>query len=158
MIVRLVCVGSIKGPLSEAAADYEDRVRRYWRMEVDEVPAGVGKSRKADASAVVASEEVRILGRISPESRVVALTREGREWSSRKLARTLQDWAVHSAPEATFVIGGAHGLGPGILEKADHLLSLSAFTYPHELARVVLLEQLYRAGTITRNEPYHKGP
>lgn len=158
MIVRLVCVGGAKGPLAEVVAEYEGRVRRYWRLEIHEVPAGIGKSSKVDASAVKIAEGDRILGRVSPGSRLVALTREGRPWSSRRLARSLQEDAIRSVPEVTFVIGGAYGLGPSVLERADHRLSISAFTLPHDLARLVLLEQLYRAGTITRNEPYHKGP
>ncbi len=78
--------------------------------------------------------------------------------SSADLAGYLQDHALHSTPEVCFVIGGASGLDAGILDRAQKRWSLSDATLPHELARLVLAEQLYRAGTIIRNEPYHKGP
>ena len=89
---------------------------------------------------------------------MVALTRTGRGMSSADLASYLDDQALHSTPEVCFVIGGAFGLGPGILNRAQKRWSLSKATLPHELARLVLAEQLYRAGTILKNEPYHKGP
>jgi 23S rRNA (pseudouridine1915-N3)-methyltransferase len=77
---------------------------------------------------------------------------------SRELAGFLQDQALRSVPDVTFVIGGAFGLGEEVLTRSTTTLSLSTLTLPHELARLLLAEQLYRAGTISRNEPYHKGP
>ena len=88
----------------------------------------------------------------------MALTREGKALGSRDLARYLEERALHSVDAVTFVIGGAFGLGGGVLKRSDLLLSLSAMTLPHDMARLLLVEQLYRAGTISRNEPYHKGP
>jgi 23S rRNA (pseudouridine1915-N3)-methyltransferase len=76
---------------------------------------------------------------------------------SPELARYLESLALRSVPEVSFVVGGAFGLGPGVVKRANRTLALSAGTLPHELARLVLAEQLYRAGTILRNEPYHKG-
>lgn len=158
MILRILAVGSVKGPLAPAVADFEDRARRYWRVEAGEVQGGLGRSRKAAAEAVKAAEEERLLARLAPDAWVVALTRDGKGMSSRELARSLEEKAVHSVPEVTFVIGGAFGLGEGILRRADLKMSLSTMTLPHEVARLLLAEQLYRAGTILRNEPYHKGP
>ena len=87
----------------------------------------------------------------------MALTRSGEPLGSEALARFLGDLALRSSPGVAFLIGGAHGLGAGVLAQARRRLALSAMTLPHELARVVLAEQLYRAGTILRGEPYHKG-
>lgn len=158
MIVRILSVGAVKGPLAGAVEGYEDRAGRYWRLEVSQVRAGLTKSRRAHDEAVKAAEEARILEVLAGNAWVVALTREGKGMASRDLARSLEEKAIRSVPEVVFVIGGAFGLGEGILRRADEELSLSAMTLPHEVARLVLAEQLYRAGTILRNEPYHKGP
>ena len=77
--------------------------------------------------------------------------------NSPEFTRYLESLALRSVPEVTFVVGGAFGLGAGVLKRANRRLALSAGTLPHELARLVLAEQLYRAGTIIKNEPYHKG-
>lgn len=158
MNVRILAVGAVKGTLAVPVEEYQERARRYWRLETEEVPAGLGRSRKADAGSVKAAEEERLLERIPENARVLALTREGKGMGSRALARTLEEMTVRSVPQAIFVIGGAFGLGDGVLRRADLRISLSPMTLPHELARLVLAEQLYRAGTILRNEPYHKGP
>ncbi|MFO8172943.1 MAG: 23S rRNA (pseudouridine(1915)-N(3))-methyltransferase RlmH [Gemmatimonadota bacterium] len=158
MIIRLLSVGSAKGPVAEAAAEFEKRARRYWRMEAVEVQAGAAGRGKAHAEAVMAAEEARLLERLPKEGWVVALTRSGRRMTSRELARHLEEKAVRSVPVVSFVIGGAFGLGEGILRRADLSMTLSSLTLPHEVARLLLAEQLYRAGTILRNEPYHKGP
>jgi len=159
MRVSLLCVGAAKGALRPAIAEYEDRISRYWRFQVSEVDGGVGKGRKVDEEQVRTAEEDRLLARL-PEGRraLIALTRDGKTWGSRELAQFMEEQAVRSVQEVTFVIGGAFGLGKTILERSDHKLSLSAMTIPHEIARLLLAEQLYRAGSILRNEPYHKGP
>jgi 23S rRNA (pseudouridine1915-N3)-methyltransferase len=138
--------------------DYEQRAGRYWRLDVAEVAAGLKKGQKGDRPAVLRAEGERLTARI-PDGRpeVVALTREGKGSSSRELAEMLQEYALRSVPEVCFVIGGAFGLGQEVLQRASRRLSISQFTLPHELARLILVEQLYRAGTILRNEPYHKG-
>ncbi|HUF76707.1 MAG TPA: 23S rRNA (pseudouridine(1915)-N(3))-methyltransferase RlmH [Longimicrobiales bacterium] len=156
MKVVVVAVGRVKGALEGAVADYEARAARYWKLEVVEVPAGVKGSRGAPAERVLKAEAERILARLPPGLDVVALTREGRGTSSRELAAYLQELGTRSAPGVAFVIGGAFGLGEAVLGRAARKLSLSALTLPHEMARLVLAEQLYRAGTIVRGEPYHK--
>jgi 23S rRNA (pseudouridine1915-N3)-methyltransferase len=156
--VTLVCVGDTKGCAAEAVADYEARARRYWRFSVIEVEAGAGKAKKPDSRAVLAAEEARVLSRLPGGAEAVALTRAGKAMGSRAFAKFLQEKAVRSVSEVAFIIGGAYGLGEGVLARARLHLSLSKMTLPHEMARLVLAEQLYRAGTIVRNEPYHKGP
>jgi 23S rRNA (pseudouridine1915-N3)-methyltransferase len=159
MKVNLLCVGDAKGSLRSAIEGYEERVGRYWRFQVSEVEAGIGKGRKVDEGKVRKAEEDRLLARLPKGGgELVALTREGRALGSRELAQFMADRALRSVQEVTFVIGGAFGLGRGILGRSTLKLSLSPMTFPHEIARLLLAEQLYRAGTILRNEPYHKGP
>ena len=103
-------------------------------------------------------EEERILARIPEKAELIALARAGTSLDSRGLAKVLEEKALRSTRDLAFVIGGAYGLGEGVLGRANLRLSLSALTLPHDIARLLLAEQLYRAGTILRNEPYHKGP
>lgn len=156
MRVLVVVVGKARGDLAAAIEEYERRAKRYWKLEIVEVGAGSGRG-DAEPAAVKEAEAERILAKIPAELEVVAMTREGGEMSSRQLARYLQGRAVRSSPGVAFVIGGAFGLASPVLERARRSLSLSAMTLPHEMARLVLAEQLYRAGTILRGEPYHKG-
>ena len=123
-----------------------------------EVASGGAGCAKAHPERAIAVEEALLLARLPEPAQIVALTRTGRGMGSTDLASYLQDHALHSTPEVCFVIGGAFGLGAGVLDRAHKRWSLSEATLPHELARLVLAEQLYRAGTIVRNEPYHKGP
>ena len=141
MKITTIVVGRAGAPLKDAILEYETRVGRYWKFNVIEV-----------------TSEARLLARLPEHAQIVALTRTGQGMSSTDLADYLQDHALHSTPEVCFLIGGAFGLGPDILERAQKRWSLSDATLPHEMARLVLAEQLYRAGTIVRNEPYHKGP
>ncbi|HZD04600.1 MAG TPA: 23S rRNA (pseudouridine(1915)-N(3))-methyltransferase RlmH, partial [Longimicrobiales bacterium] len=126
-----------------------------WKLEVVEVEAGARRGEEPEE--VVAAEAERILARLPREAGVVALTRKGKGMTSRGLARWLSRQAV-DASDVAFVIGGAWGLDAVVLERASRHLSLSPMTLPHEVARLCLAEQLYRAGTIVRGEPYHKGP
>jgi 23S rRNA (pseudouridine1915-N3)-methyltransferase len=96
------------------------------------------------------------MARAPTHAAAVALTRKGRAMSSRTLAKWLSERALE-ARDVAFLLGGAYGLGPDVLNNVGHQLSLSSMTLPHEMARLVLVEQLYRAGTILRGEPYHKG-
>lgn len=153
MKITVLAVGRVKGPLAPAVREFRERAERYWSLEVVEVGEG-GGSRPA---AVLESEAEALLARIPDAAAVWALTRSGTGITSRGLASYLESLAVASASGVTFVLGGAHGLGDRILRKADRRLALSPMTLPHDLARLILLEQLYRAGTIRRNEPYHKG-
>lgn len=154
MKLLVVAVGRVRGPLAAAVEEYEQRAARYWKLEVVEVAAGRAG---ADPGGVLAAEAARILARIPDGFEVVALTRAGRGMDSVELSRYLEEHAVRSSPGVAFVIGGAFGLDPSALSRARRRLSLSELTLPHEMARLLLAEQLYRAGTIVRGEPYHKG-
>jgi 23S rRNA (pseudouridine1915-N3)-methyltransferase len=155
MRIAVVVVGKVRGDLAPAIEEYEQRAGRYWKLDVVEVTAGAG-SGKAPAARVQEAEAERILARIPGELEVVALTRAGDTMGSRELAGYLEKHAVRSSAGVAFVIGGAYGLGAAVVRKARKKLSLSTFTLPHEMARLVLAEQLYRAGTLVRGEPYHK--
>ena len=157
MRILVVAVGRVRGALEEAVAEYEGRARRYWKLDVIEVAAGVKGSASAPRERVLGVEGERILAKIPAELDVVALTRGGVDMGSRELATYLEGLGTRSAPGVAFVLGGAFGLGSTVLARAQRKLSLSALTLPHEMARLVLAEQLYRAGTIVRGEPYHKG-
>jgi 23S rRNA (pseudouridine1915-N3)-methyltransferase len=156
--VRLVVivVGKVRGDLAPAVLEYETRAGRYWKLDVVEVGAG-GPGRHAAPEQVRRAEAERILARMPSDLEGVALTREGKGMGSEKLARYLQRHAVGSLPGVVFVVGGALGLADEVLARCRRRLSLSDMTLPHEMARLVLAEQLYRAGTILRGEPYHKG-
>lgn len=155
MKVVVAVVGKARGELAPAVAEYEERAGRYWKLEVTEVSGGAG-SGSAPAERVLEAEAERLIARIPDGLEVVALTRMGKTMGSRELAGYLERHAVRSSPGVAFVIGGAFGLGAPVLEKARSTLSLSTLTLPHEMARLLLAEQLYRAGTIVRGEPYHK--
>lgn len=154
MKLALAAVGSPRTPgVARAIREYEERARRYFRLEVAEIAAGGA----GDPSATRAREGRELLRRVPDGLRVFALTREGKALTSTGLARHLGQLATYGRPGAAFLVGGAHGLAPEVHEAADHRLSLSPMTLPHELARLVLTEQIYRAGTLLRGEPYHKG-
>ena len=157
MKVCIAAVGRLKpgSGLAAAIRDYEDRLHRCFRFTTVEVaPAGLPDSQAERAR----KEEGRALARgIPDELELVALTRKGAPWSTDRLARYLQDLGDRGRPGAAFAIGGAHGLSGEFMGRSTHRVSVSAITLPHEMARLVLSEQLYRAGMIHRNHPYHKG-
>ena len=135
----VVAVGRVKDAALRAACDeYLSRLRRYARVEEREV-----------------KDEARLLGAIPGEARLVALSRTGEPWSSMDLADWTGRWD-QDGRDVALVIGGADGLPGVLLAQAERVWSLSALTFPHELARVIVLEQLYRAFTIRRGEPYHR--
>ena len=156
MKLDVIAVGRPGPLLADAIAEYERRAARYWPLGFAEVRAE--RAGKGTDAAVREAEGKRLLERVTPGAQIVALTREGGDaWSSVRLARFLEELAVRGGPDLTFLIGGALGLPESVLRIADRRMRLSTFTLPHDLARLVLAEQLYRAGTLIRGEPYHKG-
>jgi 23S rRNA (pseudouridine1915-N3)-methyltransferase len=153
----VVAVGRVRPPLDAAVREFETRAARYWKLQVGEVDAGVGRGGPVDPDAVRRAEGERILARVPSEGELWLLTREGKGMSSEELAATLGDRALHGLPPVAFAIGGAFGFSREVREASRRRISLSPMTLPHEMARLVLAEQLYRAGTILRGEPYHKG-
>ncbi len=154
MRISIVSVGQPRGPLADAIAGYEKRAGRYFRVDAVEVKEtrNVGQP----VAELLADEGTRILARVPAQNQLVALHRPGKAWSSEELAAYFLEAAVGGVSGISFVVGGAFGIAQAVLERAQRHLSLSSMTLPHDLARLVLTEQIYRAGTIGRGEPYHK--
>ena len=153
MTLLVLAVGRLRAAYREACDDYLRRLGRYTRVKEAEVREA---SRAPTVEAQREEEAERLRARLQDGSTVVALAREGSPWTSEELARRMDGWRVAARPLA-FVLGGSHGLSSGFLASASVRWSLGPLTLPHELARVVVVEQLYRAFTILRGEPYHKG-
>jgi 23S rRNA (pseudouridine1915-N3)-methyltransferase len=156
MKVVLLAIGRPRGAIAEAIADYEGRAKRYFSFEAVESKEEAHR-RDGDAARVRDAEGKRLLEKMAPGMELVALHETGKQWTSPQLSEYLAELAVRSSPGVAFVIGGAYGLSDEILSRARIRLSLGAMTLTHEMARLILTEQLYRAGTIQRGEPYHKG-
>jgi 23S rRNA (pseudouridine1915-N3)-methyltransferase len=150
--LTLLAVGKLRPALRQAADEYLKRLRRYAQVSELEVKEA-GKAPNAEVGRRIEGAHLR--ERVPEGARVIVLDRSGRGWSSEDLARRLDAWRLASDPVA-LVLGGAHGLDPALLVQADEQWSLGPLTLPHQLARVVVMEQLYRAWTILRGEPYHK--
>jgi 23S rRNA (pseudouridine1915-N3)-methyltransferase len=153
MRVRLVFVGKTRNEHIRALVDdYLARLMRFTRCEVTELRESAAR----DERAVLTEESRRIADALRPDAFVVLLDVEGREWSSTELAAELERWQMRGLKEVVFVVGGHLGVAPELKKRADVRWSLSRLTLTHELARVLLVEQLYRAYTITRGLPYQK--
>ncbi len=139
--------------LADAIRDYEGRAARYWPLDIVEVKEESGRS--TSSGLVREREAERLLARLPSDAKVVACDPGGESLDSDAFATWLTGLR-DTAQSIAFVIGGAHGLGDAVRQRASRRLSLAPWTLPHELARLVLAEQLYRAGTIARGEPYHK--
>jgi 23S rRNA (pseudouridine1915-N3)-methyltransferase len=154
--MRLVVavVGKARNPaLGEAIRDYETRAARYWPLDVHEV-----REERATGSSIERVKEretARLTERIPERAHMIACDQRGKAFDSNQFADFLQR-ARQEDRDLAFVIGGAFGLSADVAARASTRLALAPWTLPHEIARLVLAEQLYRAGTIVRGEPYHK--
>jgi 23S rRNA (pseudouridine1915-N3)-methyltransferase len=150
----IIAAGTLKGWADEGCQDYLRRLRRYFPVEVVEVPEE-DLNRRAPEE-VLAAEARRLLKKIPAGAYVIALDRErGESLSSEKLARRLDSLGLSGRSHVAFILGGPLGLSPELIREANALVSFGPITLPHALARVVLLEQLYRAAKINRGEKYH---
>ncbi|MDZ7292327.1 MAG: 23S rRNA (pseudouridine(1915)-N(3))-methyltransferase RlmH [candidate division KSB1 bacterium] len=153
--VRLIAIGKLRGSIwLPAATEYGHRLQRYINFDLVEVRDAVGKG-LPDAAAR-AEEGKAIAALLESGNYLIVLDREGKSFGSELFAQFLQRQMDAGIRRMDFIIGGPVGLASEIIAKANLRLSLSAMTLPHELARIMLLEQLYRAFTILRGEPYHK--
>ena len=154
MKLTVIAVGRLKERFwCEAADEYLKRLKPYADVRVVEV---ADRDSGRDAKRALADEGADVLRAIPTSSYVVALDVGGRQLSSEAFSANMDELALHGSSHLTFVIGGSVGLAADVIARADARLSLGPMTLPHNLARVVLLEQLYRAFRISRGEPYHK--
>lgn len=159
MRIDVIAPGKIKERyLREAIDEYSKRLSRFCTLEVIEVAdeRTPEKASRAQEEQIKQREGERILRHVKPGAHVVALAIEGDMPDSVELARRLADLTTHGTSHIQFVIGGSLGLAPAVLSRADAKLSFSRMTFPHQLMRVILLEQVYRAFTINAGLPYHK--
>ena len=159
MQIDILCVGKIKEAFyRDAVEEYKKRLSRYCRINVIEVQdektpetAGMEEIRQ-----IKEKEGNRLLSKLSDNAYVIALAIEGRSFTSEGLASELERLAINGTSHIQMIIGGSLGLSPEVLSRADLLLSFSKMTFPHQLMRVILIEQIYRSYRIIRKEPYHK--
>ncbi|MCD4688082.1 MAG: 23S rRNA (pseudouridine(1915)-N(3))-methyltransferase RlmH [Desulfuromonadaceae bacterium] len=155
MKIGLISVGKLSQPfLREGVAEYSSRIQRYTAFNSHELKEAKSGS-KADPKAIRKQEGERILARVPAGAYLVALDEQGRNLASEELSKFLGRHMLEGTGEVLFAIGGAYGLSRAVKERANLLLSLSAMTLTHQMAQLLLLEQLYRGFTILRNEPYH---
>ena len=159
MTIRIVCAGKLKEKsYLDLSAEYIKRLSRFATVEVNEVPDEKipDNAGEAEEAHVKEKEGSRLLSHISSQDYVIALTLDGKSYTSESFASHLDQLLLSGKSRLTFVIGGSLGLSPEVISRADEKLSLSAMTFPHRLARIILLEQVYRAFKIRSNETYHK--
>jgi len=159
MNIKLVTVGKLKEKyLKQGILEYMKRLSSYANVDIVEVadekaPEKLGE---AEMEAVRKKEGERILGKISPDAYVITLEIDGKMITSEGLARKMEELATYGKSKVVFVIGGSLGISESVQGRSDFALSFSKMTFPHQLMRLVLLEQVYRAFRIVRGEPYHK--
>lgn len=149
-MIKIICVGKLKEKyFTSAACEYLKRLSRYTKLEVFEIPD------EANAEKAILLEGRKILSKIKADEYVIALDICGKMISSLEFAKRVSS-VFNSHSKLTFVIGGSYGLSTSVKDRANYLLSFSKMTFPHQLFRVILLEQIYRAYKINNNENYHK--
>lgn len=159
MKITLVTVGKIKEKFyADAITEYSKRLSRYCKLEVIQVADEKTPDRAGQAleTQIKEKEGERILSQIKDGAYVIALAIEGQMMDSEGLAEMIGKLGISGTSQIVFVIGGSLGLSETVLRRADVLLSFSKMTFPHQLMRVILLEQVYRSYRIMGNEPYHK--
>ncbi len=159
MNINIVCVGSIKEAFyRDAVKEYEKRLSRYCKLNIIEVKDEKTPDSPTDAerAMILDKEGAKILEKIKQKDYVIALAIVGKDYSSEELADHLGRLNTEGVSDITFVIGGSLGLSEAVYKRANERLSFSRFTFPHQLMRVIILEQIYRSFRIRSGEPYHK--
>ena len=157
--VTVLCVGKLKEKFYlEAAAEYVKRLQRFCKLELVELPESrlPESPSPAEVQRALAAEAAAIRDRLPKGGAVIALCIEGKPCSSVELSRRMEELAVAGKTQLTFLIGGSVGLDESLKQQADWRLSMSPMTFPHHLARIMLLEQIYRAYQISAGTKYHK--
>jgi 23S rRNA (pseudouridine1915-N3)-methyltransferase len=159
MQILIIAVGKIKEKyLQEGIAEYQKRLRPYVKMNILEIAEDkrIGHLTPSDQKRIKEAEGMRILGSIPQDSFIIVLDVNGVHWSSETLAENLQRYEIAGRNSLSIIIGGDLGLSDAVIARSSVRLSLSPMTFTHQMIRLILLEQIYRAYKINRNEPYHK--
>lgn len=159
MNITIISVGKLKEKYLKAGiSEYLKRLKKYAKVKIIEVndePAGQFLSPK-EIELVKDIEGKKIINKIPDRSEVIALDLRGKELTSEKFAQHIDETTIYGKSHFVYIIGGSHGLSETVLKKADLKISFGKMTYPHQLMRLILVEQIYRAFKILNNEPYHK--
>ncbi|MDU2197828.1 MAG: 23S rRNA (pseudouridine(1915)-N(3))-methyltransferase RlmH [Peptostreptococcaceae bacterium] len=159
MNINIVCVGKIKEKYLKLGIDeFKKRLSKYCKLDVIELDDEKAPENLSDKEMLMIKDKEgkKILSKVKANSYVIALAIDGKNLSSEELADTMSKLAVRGSSHITFIIGGSLGLSDEVLSRADYKLSFSKMTFPHQLMRLILLEQVYRAYRINNGEPYHK--
>lgn len=159
MKITIVCVGRIKEKFyTEAVREYAKRLSRYCNLSVVEVADEKTKEQASDTEIAMVKDKEgeRILKSVHEDGYVIALAIDGKQPDSVELSKKIETLGLHGTSHIYFIIGGSLGLSDAVLKRADEHLSFSRMTFPHQLMRVILLEQIYRSYRIINHEPYHK--
>jgi 23S rRNA (pseudouridine1915-N3)-methyltransferase len=157
--ISILTIGKLKEKyLKQGIDEYLKRLSTYAKVEVIELPDEKAPENlsETEMEQVKEKEGERLLGKVSDDTHVIALAIEGKMKSSEQLAKELDQLATYGKSKVAFVIGGSLGLSKAVMKRANDTLSFSKMTFPHQLMRLILLEQVYRAFRINRGEPYHK--
>ncbi|TMU83914.1 23S rRNA (pseudouridine(1915)-N(3))-methyltransferase RlmH [Bacillus sp. BHET2] len=159
MNITIVTVGKLKEKyLKQGIGEYVKRLGAYAKLDIIELADEKAPEVLSDSEMeqVKNKEGERILAKLSPDQHVIALAIQGKMRSSEELADNLDKLATYGKSKVAFVIGGSLGLSDDVIKRSDETLSFSKMTFPHQLMRLILVEQIYRAFRINRGEPYHK--
>lgn len=159
MKITILTVGKIKEKyLKDAIAEYSKRLSRYCRLEIIEVADEKTPDNASETveDAIRSKEAERILKYVKEDAYIITLEIGGKQLASEELAEKIEKLGIQGNSHIIFIIGGSIGLGKEVLERSDYALSFSRMTFPHQLMRVILLEQIYRSYRIINGEPYHK--
>ncbi|MBR4671715.1 MAG: 23S rRNA (pseudouridine(1915)-N(3))-methyltransferase RlmH [Bacilli bacterium] len=152
MMIKIICVGKIKEKyLEDAINEYKKRISKYHNLEIVELP----DEGTNDIKVALKKEKEKILKVLNPKDYIITLEIEGKEDTSVEFAKRLDNLFIENS-NITFIIGGSYGIDDEIKNMSNHKLSFSKMTFPHQLFRLILLEQIYRAFKINNNEEYHK--
>lgn len=159
MNISVICIGKLKETYwNDAVKEYTKRLGKYCKLDIDELKESrlPDKASSAEEEAVKEAEGKTILSRIKKNDFVIALEIKGKALTSEQLAEKMETLAMEGHGRVVFIIGGSLGLSPEVLKRADYKLSFSEMTFPHQMMRVILLEQIYRSFKIRKRETYHK--
>ena len=157
--INVLCVGKLKeNYLKDAIEEYSKRLSKYCILNIVELPEGKIPSNPSekDIENVKIKEGINIISQLKNDTYTICLDLKGKQFSSEEFSEKLENISTNYSSTITFIIGSSHGLSDAVTSKANELISFSKMTFPHQLFRVFLLEQIYRAFKIINNENYHK--